>query len=352
MRLNVLIISSITDAAVEKIRAVDSRMRITDARGWFDGEIRDTWPEMTVNRYLGNSTQTPERKRSELDQALADAEIILGGFPYPLEIRTRAHRLRWFHQTPAGASNLIRGDLWGSDVLVTTSRGYGNIRPIAEYVLAGFAHFARGFHRAYRDQRRHRFDHHTYQPIVLEGKTVCIVGAGGIGQEIARLCIGIGMRVVGTRRSKSSDNKRLQIFSRLESRDHLQELLSESDFVAICCQWTPDTNKLFDSNVFATMKPGSILVNVARGEIIDEQSLFDALDKGILRGVVMDVYEGEFDHEPDGRLWDDERVLITPHISSFADISQHKGVDLFCENLCAFLEGRSLKNVVDWELGY
>jgi phosphoglycerate dehydrogenase-like enzyme len=350
--MNVLIISSITDAAVEKIRALDSRLTVTDARRWFDGEIRDTWPEMTVNRYLGNSSQTPERKRSERDQALATAEIILGGFPYPLDMRARAHRLRWFHQTPAGASNLIRGDLWGSDVMVTTSRGYGNIRPIAEYVLAGFAHFARGFHRAYRDQRRHRFDHHTYQTVVLEGKTVCIVGAGGIGQEVARLCAGIGMRVVGTRRSKSSDSKLLQLFSRLESPDLLEELLSESDFVAICCHWTPETDKLFNSKVFATMKPGSILVNVARGEIIDEPSLIDALEKGTLRGVVIDVYEGEFDHEPDGRLWDDERVLITPHISSFAEKSQHRGVDLFCENLCAFLEGRRLKNLVDWQRGY
>jgi phosphoglycerate dehydrogenase-like enzyme len=100
------------------------------------------------------------------------------------------------------------------------------------------------------------------------------------------------------------------------------------------------------------MKPGSILVNVARGEIIDEPSLIQALDQGLLRGVVMDVYEGEFDHEPDGRLWDDERILITPHVASLADKPLHRGVDLFCENLCAFLEGRGLKNVADWQRGY
>ena len=350
--MNVLIIASITDAAVEKIRALDSRLNVTDARGWFDGEIRDTWPEMTVNRYIGKFRQTPVPNRLERDQALATAEIILGGFPYPLDLRARAHHLRWFHQTPAGASNLVRGDLWNSDVTVTSSRGYGNVRPIAEYVLAGFTHFARGFHRAYRDQRRHRFDHHTYQPIVLEGKTVCIVGTGGIGQQVARLCAGIGMRVVGTRRSQSPDINLLQIFSRLESPDLLAELLSDSDFVAICCQWTSETDKLFNTKVFASMKPGSILVNVARGEIIDEPSLIHALQQDLLRGVVIDVYEGEFDHEPDGRLWDDERVLITPHISSLAEISQHRGVDLFCENLGAFMEGRTLKNVVDWERGY
>lgn len=350
--MNVLIIAPIADAAVEKISAVDPRLNVIDARGWFDEEIRDTWPEVTASRYLGDSPPPPAKKRAERDQALSKADIILGGFPYPLDIRARAPRLRWFHQTPAGASNLIRGDLWGSDVLVTTSRGYGNIRPIAEYVLAGFAHFARAFHRAYHDQRRHRFDHQTYQPVVLEGKTACIVGAGGIGQEVARLCVGVGMRVVGTRRSPPPADRLPLFFSRLESPDHLKALLSESNFVAICCQWTPETDKLFNSEVFAAMKPGSTLVNVARGEIIDEPSLIDALLEGRLRGVVIDVYAGEFDHEPDRRLWDDERVLMTPHVSSFTDRSQHRGVDLFCENLGDFIEGRTLKNVVDWQRGY
>ena len=131
---------------------------------------------------------------------LSSAEVILGGWPFPLDLRARSTRLRWFHQLPAGASNLLRGDLWGSDVIVTTSRGYGNIRPMAEYVLASFLHFARGFHRAYHDRQQHSFDHRKYRPVLLQGKTVCVVGAGGIGRAVGQLCSSVGMRVNGTRR--------------------------------------------------------------------------------------------------------------------------------------------------------
>jgi phosphoglycerate dehydrogenase-like enzyme len=100
------------------------------------------------------------------------------------------------------------------------------------------------------------------------------------------------------------------------------------------------------------MRPGAILVNVARGEIIDEAALIAALAAGRLRGVALDVYVGEFEHEPDRRLWDDERVLITPHVSGGSDVPLHRGIDLFCDNLRAYLDGRPLTNVIDWAEGY
>ena len=349
--MDVLVIQPVTDEALVRIAEVDRRLNVIDARGWFDSEIRDTWPQYTVRRYLENH-QCPAITRQECDRLLSTAEIIFGGWPYPLDLRGRAPRLRWFHQLPAGASNLQRGDLWGSDVIVTTSRGYGNTRPMAEYVLAGFLHFARELHLSYRDRQHRQFDHDTYRPILLQGKTVCIVGAGGIGRDVARLCVGVGMRVFGTRRFKSSETHPPPEFSRLEGPDRLYELLGASDFVAVCCQWTPETTKLINREAFTAMKPETVLVNVARGEIIDEEALIEALEAGKLRGVALDVYVGEFEHEPDPRLWDHERVLITPHISSGTEVSQHRGVELFCDNLRAYLDRRPLKNVIDWERGY
>ena len=120
--------------------------------------------------------------------------------PFPLDLRARAPRLKWFHQRPAGASNLLMGDLWGSLVVVTTSRGVGDTLAMAEYAVAGILHFARGLHQAAVDRGVGAFNPRSYRPLLLEGKTACVVGAGGIGLEVGRLCAALGMRVVGTRR--------------------------------------------------------------------------------------------------------------------------------------------------------
>jgi phosphoglycerate dehydrogenase-like enzyme len=347
----VLVIVPLSDDALTRIAAVDRRLHVVDARGLFDVELRETWPPWTAQRYL-SERDDPISSRQERDRLLATAEIVLGGFPFPLDLRARSPRLCWFHQLPAGASNLLRGDLWGSDVVVTTSRGRGNTRPMAEYVLASLLHFARGLHHASRDRARRRFDHRSYRPLLLQGKTVCVVGAGGIGLEVGQLCASAGMRVIGTRRRPTPDAARPAGWSRLEGPENLHALLGESDAVAVCCQWTPETTGLIGREALAAMKPGAILVNVARGEIIDEEALIAALAAGRLRGVALDVYVGEFEHEPDPRLWDDERVLITPHVSGGTDVRQHRGIDLFCDNLRAYLDGRPLTNVVDWAEGY
>jgi glyoxylate/hydroxypyruvate reductase len=349
--IEVLVIVPVAPQALSRIAAVDPRIKVVDARGWFDTEIAQTWPRWTVGRYLAQRPLTL-RSRQELNRILAGAEVILGGWPFPLDLRARAPRLRWFHQLPAGASNLLRGDLWQSDVTVTTSRGYGNTRAMAEYVVASFMYFARGLHHASRDQQRHRFEHSAYSPMVVEGKTVCVAGAGGIGQEVGRLCAAVGMRVVGTRRSGAPGDGMPAGFSQLGGPEHLKEFLVESDFIAVCCQWTPETTGLIDREALAAMKPNAVLVNVARGEIIDEDALLAALDQGKLRGVALDVYVGEFERPPDLRLWDHERVIITPHVSAGSDLSQHRGIELFCSNLRAYLDGQPLANVIDWTRGY
>jgi glyoxylate/hydroxypyruvate reductase len=351
-RVNVVVIGTVSDEALATIAAVDARLDVVDARGWFDIEIRETWPAWTVQRYVGRR-DGPKTTREQRERVLAGADVILGGFPFPLDLRARSPRLRWFHQMPAGASNLLIGDLWGSDVLATTSRGQEDTRrPYAEYALSGLLHFARGFHRAVHDRQRHEFDHRSYRPMLLQGKTVCIIGAGGIGLEVGRLCAAAGMRVTGTRRQVSPGTPLPEGFSRLESADRLLDLLAESDGVVVCCQWTPATTGLLDHDAFAAMKLGAIVVNVARGEIIDEAALIEALREGRLRGVALDVYTGEFEREPDRRLWDDDRVLITPHVSGGTDVPHQRPVELFCENLRAFLDGRPLVNVIDWERGY
>ncbi len=348
---NILSLTSISPEDRVKIEAVDPSVRLIEAAGWFEGEYRETWPAFTADRYLmpgadGRGT------RQERDQLLADAEIILGGWPFPLDLRARAPRLKWFHQRPAGASNLLRGDLWGSDITVTTSRGSANGLAIAEYAVAGILHIAKGFHRASLDRDHGQFSARSYKPLLLEGKTACVVGAGGIGSEVGRLCAALGMRVFGTRRHVSVDRPLPPGFIAIDSAGDLGRYLPDSDIVAICCQWTPETNRLFDADRFTAMKSGSILVNVARGEIVDEDALAAALARDHLRGAVLDVYVGEFEHAPSPRLWSDPRVLITPHISGASDQSRHGGIALFCDNLGAWLAARPMRNIIDWDRGY
>ena len=336
----------------DDVRADISRIargaRLTVAVGAFDDELRDTYGDVVSRRFLPLRIGTA-MSRTRRDEVLAGADVVIVGFPVPVDLRARAPGLRWVHQMQAGASNLTRCDVWRSDVIVTTSRGVGNTVAIAEYVVAAFSHFTRGMHQAVVDRSAGRFDASPYDIVQLAGKTVCVVGAGGIGHHVGRLCAALDMRVVGTRRSSSTP---LPGFDDLRGPDALLELLSEASFVAVCCQRTPETEGLIGATALAALPDGAVVVNVARGEIVDERALVDALAAGRLRGVALDVYRDEFERGPPAALLDDPRVVITPHVSSVTDAPSSGPGRLFCQNLAAFVEGRPLQNVIDWRRGY
>lgn len=349
--VDILTLQRLRAADRARVAAVDPAVRLTDAGGWFDGEYRETWPAYAVARYVrpgsgGRGT------RAERDRLLATAEVILGGWPFPLDLKARAPRLKWFHQRPAGASNLRLGDLWGSNVIATTSRGTGNTLAMAEYAMAALLHFAKGLYRAPLDRAAAVFDPPAYRPLLLSGKTLCVVGAGGIGCEVGRLGAALGLHVIGTRRQVAPQEPPPPGFSRLGAAGDLDRFLPESDFVVVSCPWTPETTNLFNRDRFAAMKRDSVLVNLARGEIVDEEALAEALEGDHLRGAALDVYTGEFEHPPPARLWQNPKVLITPHVSGASDDERHGAITLFCDNLRAYLDGRPLKNVIDWERGY
>jgi len=348
MALKILSMIPLSDGGRMRIEGIDPSISLVMAPNWFHGEFRDTWPEYTVRSYLppdlkGKST------REQRDAMLAEAEIVLGGFPFPLDLRSRAPKMQWFHQTPAGASNLLNGDLWESDVLVTTSRGLGNTQAMAEWTVATFFYFARAFNIAVADKTNGDFERLAYDPIQVKDKTVCVIGAGGIGQDVGKLCARAGMRVIGTRRSIGHP---LEGFEAIYTPDKLLDILPEADFISVCCQWTPETEKLIGKDTLSAMKDGVVLCNLARGEIIDEAALKAALSSGKMRGVGLDVYVGEFERLPDPQLWADDRVLFTPHVSAATDVRGARQIDLFCRNLEAYVAGRPLENVLDWARGY
>lgn len=351
--VNVLLLGAVGENAVEQIAAVDPAVRIIDAREQFEVEYAQTWPGETVQRYvpqtlIARSTMT----RAQRDALLAQAEVICIRFPFPLDLRARAPRLKWLHQTPAGASNLRLGDLWGSPIMVTTSRGSNNVLPIAEYILATMLLFAKSLPQAFRDQARRTFERREYRPVLLQGKTLSVVGLGGIGSEAARLAKAVGMRVLATRRSVTMAQAQTQGVDELLPPSALPTLLEQSDYVALCAQWTPETDKLIGESELHQMKPSAYLINVARGELIDQAALMTALRQGWIAGAALDVYDGEFTGPPPAELWQLPNVLITPHTSVGTDVQQARGIELFCENLRRYLTGEPLVNVIDWERGY
>ena len=291
---------------------------------------------------------------SEHDAVAADAEVLLVGFPVPSVLAARARGLRWAHHTQAGVSNLHGSDLWASPVMLTSGRGHVAATAIAEYVIAAAFHFASGLAEAIRQKAAGEFIRGGYDLRTVAGSTMGIVGLGGIGGEVARLARAVGMRVVATRRSALAPQENVDGVDLLLPPDRLVELAAQSDVVAVCAQLTGQTRGLVDAQVLAAMRQGAILVNVARGEVVDEEALVRALQQRQIRGAVLDVYEGELDGRPPRReLVELPQVVLTPHISGVGDASAgERAKDLFAENLRRFLDGGTLINVVDRERGY
>jgi phosphoglycerate dehydrogenase-like enzyme len=294
----------------------------------------------------------PESGR--VSDLLAVADVLLVGYPVAARLAGRAPRLAWAHHTQAGASNLIGSDLWTSPVTLTTSRGVVGATAIAEYVLAAAAHFARGLQEGTRQKRDGAFTAAGYELISLRGATMGILGLGGIGQEVARLSRAAGLRVIGTRRSAGAPAADTDGADLVLPADRILQVAAESDFLAVCSQLTPQTRGLVSERVFAAMKPGAVLINIARGEQVDEDALIAAVTAGRIRGAVLDVYDGELaGRPPRPELLDLPQILLTPHISARGDAGLAEPIRrLFAENLRRFLDGRPLRNVVDRDRGY
>ncbi|MCZ6889805.1 MAG: NAD(P)-dependent oxidoreductase [Gammaproteobacteria bacterium] len=343
--VNVLLVSPRDDWA-ERVRSVDpSRLHVTTLPA---SDFADDEGAMYPPRW--NADAAPTSNRDDRDQLLREAHVILLGLPYPIRLYSRTRDLQWVHHPNAGTSNLWESDFWGASVPVTSSRGSNYALPIAESVVAGALMLARGLHVGAQGSMRRR-DY--ADNVTLAGKTMGIVGLGGIGGHVARLAKGFGMTILATRRSATERTRDIDGVDEVLPASELHDMLSRSDFVAICVMLTSETTGLLDSAAFAAMKPGALVINVARGEVIDEPAMIAALAAGRLGGAYLDVYAGELSGAPPPKaLLADPRVVLTPHVSNVADEPGAVGIDLFLENVRNFLDGKPLRNVIDWSRGY
>jgi phosphoglycerate dehydrogenase-like enzyme len=329
------------------VTSVDARVQVLDGNPMLGAEL--------VEQGQAPGAMPPDSpSRSQRDRLLADADVLLIGFPIPHQLTSRATSLQWAHQTQAGVSNLFGSDLWTSTVTLTSSRGAVGVTAIAEYVMAGVFYFSRGLQTGSSLDRHGALDRKRYHLIPVAGATMGIVGLGGIGQEVARLARAAGMRVVATRRSVTEARTDGQNVDVLLPASRLLELAAQSDFLAVCAQLTSETTGLINKEVLASLKPGAVLINIARGEEIDEPALIDAVASGRLRGALLDVYEGELTRRPPRQeLLDLPQIVLTPHISTLGDAAGVEPVKrLFAENLRRFLNGAPLLNQIDRTRGY
>jgi D-2-hydroxyacid dehydrogenase (NADP+) len=283
-------------------------------------------------------------------RALPDADIAFLS-RLKAEEFAAAPRLRWIQSPAAGVGNLLFPALRDSDVVVTNARGIHGA-PIAEHVVAVSIALLRQFPFAMRRQAAREWAKDAL-PLAeyrsFAGSCVGLVGLGAIGSAIAAKAGVLGARVVAVRRNVTAP--RPAGVAAVYPPDDLARLLAEADILVLAAPLTSSTAGLIGWAELRQMKPASILVNVARGKLVREADLAEALAKGTIAGAALDVFEHE-PLDPASPLWDLPNVLITPHTSAFRADYWDAAVKLFADNLNRYLDGRPLLNVVDKEAGY
>jgi len=327
--INVLVTTPIGDELLQQITNVSPRIRLSNVS------------ELTRAEQRGDFA-----RKNELDALLAEAEVIYG-LRLPKSVIDRAPKLKWIQVMSAGVDRFLDDEFRKSSVIITNVSGI-HATPIGEIVLGLMLMFAKQAPLCFQLKQEKRW--RRFMPKVLRSKTVGIVGLGNIGREVARLAKAFGMRVVATRRSVKRV-ARAKYVDILLPREQLLRLLSESDFVVLSLPFTSETNKLIGEKELRTMKPTAYLINIARGNIVDEEVLIRALDEHWIAGAGLDVFATE-PLPPDSRLWEFPNVIFSPHIAGGMEDYNIRTIELFCENLRRYLSGKNLFNVIDKKKGY
>jgi len=291
----------------------------------------------------------PDAEARMADDAAARADIayyshdIFPKFAKQFFSATRkAPNLKWMQVFNAGVDHPIFASMIERGVRLTTSSGTA-AEPIAQAVIMGVLALARNFPRWLRGQRNHQWDPMPRSgfPRDLRGQTMLIYGLGNIGIEIARLAHAFGIKVIGVRRSSAA----VANVDEMHTPDKLSKLLPQCDWLVLACPLTAETRGLVNATLLSQLPRGARVVNISRGEVVDEPALIAALQSGQLGGAYLDV----FAQEPlpaDSPLWDLPNVIITPH-NSAASAGNDARIDaLFLDNLGRWNRNQPLINEV------
>ncbi len=287
--------------------------------------------------------------RDTLRRALPDADVAFTPF-IDRDVFPLATRLRWVQSPAVGVGSLMFPELLASSVVLTSARGI-RARSIAEHVLGVTIALARRLPAALRAQAAHRWAQEELETEAraLQGQRMGIVGLGAIGLELVKIAAPFGFRISATRRRASEALP--EGVETVWPPERLPDLLAQSDVLVLAAPHTPETKRLIGRAQLDQIKRGALLVNVARGKLVDDDAVIAALRDGRLGGAALDVFSQE-PLEASSPYWDLPNVIITPHSSGAMKDYWTPLVALFAENLRRFEKGAPLLNIVDKVAGY
>jgi phosphoglycerate dehydrogenase-like enzyme len=293
------------------------------------------------------------RNRAEAIAASADADVLIGFNPEICDpaIIDHARQLRWIQSLAAGVEKCVAlASVRRRGILITNMRGVDSA-VIAEHAIALALALAHGLDVFAVDTAKGRWsrsDAASTPMRMLTGKTLLVVGLGGIGEDVAERAHGLGMRVIATR---EHGHRGPAFVSYVGEPGELLALAKQADVIVNTAPLTPQTTGLFDARFFAAVKPSAIFINVARGASVVTADLVKALDEHRLAGAGLDVVEPE-PLPPDHPLWRAPHVIVSPHISSRSDLPGRDRWVVARENLRRYASGERMLSVVDLKLGY
>lgn len=298
--------------------------------------IKTTFPELDVVVARGE----------EIQKEAQDADIF-AGFPVRIPKVEDGMQVKWIHSFSAGVDHVLTPEIKANDDIVVSNSSGIHAVPISEHIVGMILAYNQRFPVLFKNQTEKKWER-AIPTTELHGKTVVIVGLGAIGSETARLlsifnCIVYG--VVRTIRETPEGIKKLY------TAETMSEILPEADYVIICLPGSFETKGMFDAKIFSQMKQDSVLVNIGRGTIVNQDDLIKALQEKTIGGALLDVATPEPLPE-NSPLWEMDNVIITPHCSGSTPKSMDRIIDRLCLNIRAFLDGKELPNKVDKELGY
>ena len=265
----------------------------------------------------------------------------------PADLLTSAPALRWLQATSAGIGGFVRRHgLDTGDVVFTTAAGT-HADPLAEFAVTGALHFVKDVPGLLAAEREHHWERHVSGQ--LRGRRATVVGIGAIGRRVAELYTLLGLQVTAVGRPGSSYDVAAGVV--VATTDELDEVLPATDVLVLACPLTDETLDLINASRVALLPAGAIVINIARGQVIDETALTAALTSRHLAGAALDVFHAE-PLPTDSALWDLPNVLVSPHSASTAANENAVLTDLFLDNLQRFRSGAPLRNVYRSDRGY